>query len=490
MHKTGNTSNKIMLRNDLESFVEKIENKLSPEGTYYIAVSSIWQDGTRWARNRITAGSDRRTFGVALHRYIDGGVGVARTDQIDDESINNMIRFVEWRARLERDDARPSDKPLEMYSFDQPSAHVWSQNTYNFDYLDESKSIHRALANSEVEGVMTAGYLGILAGAILIQSTNGRSRNSRFSAYGQATHAQFSLTVRHPDGLGSGWAGRTGYDFEKLSVDDLVVTAMDKCLKSVNPVRIEPGRYTAVLEPQAVSDIVTPLIGGERSMSRVVAEEFGSTPFVLGFDNALKLWRTKIGLKVVDERISIWHDPLDPLTGIISPYVVNHGLQAINWIKDGVLKTLSHPISYAVNRLGEIDQNGHRVSYRMSGGNASIDEMIQSTERGVLVTRFSPPSVTHNGSMMSSGLTRDGLWLIEKGRITNAIRNFRTLESPIFILNNVEQLGEPMPVFNPGVRDIYANLFIGNSPHNLLASVVVPSLKVRDFSFSSTVDAV
>src|SRR5690606_40043274 len=114
------------------------------------------------------------------------------------------------------------------------------------------------------------------------------------------------------------------------------------------------------------------------------------------------------------------------------------------------------------------------------GCDTSLDEMIRTTRRGLLVTRFSNVAVLDGESLLSTGLTRDGLWLIENGQITKAVKNFRFTESPLFVLNHIEQLGEPVPVFRP-----VSHPFLGGP-----MPAMVPALKVRDFSFTSLVDAV
>jgi predicted Zn-dependent protease len=480
---------RILFRTELEQILKRIQEKISSEGTYHVAIASMWQGGTRWARNRVRLASDRKDICIKIFRYIDGGMGSAQTNQIDDVSIAGAVRYAEWRANLERRNPQPIDKPLPLPDTQQMPAKVWSDATYQYQFPHASRVIQRTTSRADSAGVMAAGYLESFSGAVLYHSTLGRPHDP-FHDYAQLTQAHCSVTVRHPSGLGSGWAGVSSYDLNMLNADALADRAMDKCLSSLHPVRIEPGRYTAILEPQAVSDIVTPLIRSRYLMSRSTPEAFNKGPFFLGFDSSLKIARSKLGLKIVDERISVWHDPTDPELGIVSPSQTEHGLGPITWIKNGVLTTLAYPIHYATNRLGETDGASHRMSYRMSGGETTLDEMIASTERGILVTRFSQPTVTHAGSMMASGLTRDGLWLIEGGKITHAIRNFRTLESPLFALNNVEQLGVPTPVFNPGLASSPLFEAWAIEPHNALASVIVPPLKIRDFSFSSTIDAV
>ena len=111
----------------------------------------------------------------------------------------------------------------------------------------------------------------------------------------------------------------------------------------------------------------------------------------------------------------------------------------------------------------------------VTGETASVEEMVATTKRGVLVTRFwdvGPLPPLDVRSVLLTGYTRDGLWLVEDGKISKAVKNFRFTESPLFVLNNVEQIGVPKRIFNPG------------------CPVVVPALKVRDFSFTSLSDAV
>jgi predicted Zn-dependent protease len=205
---------------------------------------------------------------------------------------------------------------------------------------------------------------------------------------------------------------------------------------------------------------------------RLGAED-GGGPFTLGADEALGIRRTKLGLRVVDDRVTISHDPTDPELGLPP----KPGLAPITWIENGVLKTLSNDRErHSLPRLNEHLPSLHRASFRMAGGTTSMEEMIRTTRRGLLVTRLSNVRVLDRNSLLATGLTRDGLWLIENGKITKPVKNFRFTESPLFALNNVEQLGPAVPVFN-------AN---GFAP----VPIIVPPIKTRDFSFTAMVDAV
>jgi predicted Zn-dependent protease len=210
-------------------------------------------------------------------------------------------------------------------------------------------------------------------------------------------------------------------------------------------------------------------------MRRLPAETQLPGPFRLGYDDALQRWRSKLGLKVVDERITISHDPADPELGILP----EPGMPPVTWIDHGVLTNLAYDREYALSYLNRNDPVRGLTGYRMSGGDTSVDDMIRTTKRGLLVTRFSNVGVLDRASLLSTGLTRDGLWLIENGQITKAVKNFRFTESPLFVLNSLEQLGPPERVFRRT-----------SNPGGMLTPAIVPPLKARDFSFTSTIDAI
>ncbi len=220
---------------------------------------------------------------------------------------------------------------------------------------------------------------------------------------------------------------------------------------------------------------------------RQFPERYGTGPFYLGYDDALQLRRAKLGLKVVDERITIDQDPMDPRLGVL-PFQLGPDMaptRAEKWIDRGVLMALADDRARAVADRNENLPRTETSSFRMSGGDTSVEEMIKTTKRGLLVTRLSNVRTLDFNSLLATGLTRDGLWLIENGQITKAVKNFRFTESPLFVLNSLEQLGIPVPVFRPVKSPL------GDSAHIFgLVPAIVPPLKARDFSFTSTIDAI
>jgi predicted Zn-dependent protease len=181
---------------------------------------------------------------------------------------------------------------------------------------------------------------------------------------------------------------------------------------------------------------------------------------------------TRIGEKLIDERVSILSDPSDPL--LLGAPFDGQGLPLGRqvWVENGVLKNLFYSRFWA-QKTGK-QATGFPSSMRVTGGEASVEEMIKSTDRGVLVTRLWYLRQVDPRTILFTGLTRDGTFLVEGGKISKAVRNFRFNESPLFMLNNVEMLGRPVRV---------AGTEAGGN-------IVVPALKVRDFNFTSLSDAV
>jgi predicted Zn-dependent protease len=273
--------------------------------------------------------------------------------------------------------------------------------------------------------------------------------------------------VRDPQGTGSGWAGVNWNDWTRIDVAKLSAIALDKCLRSRNPVAIEPGRYTAILEPQAVYDFTTSIM---TSLGWEATIDLQNMPF---HDATVEI-QTKIGQQVLDERLTFSADPMDPNLGFV-PFDTNgEPYRPAVWIEHGVLKHLSYNRRFAIRqRLGNVGLlNSGCFRLEGSGPTTTIDEMIATTKRGVIVTRFDQVRLLDQRSLLQSGYTRDGLWLIENGKISKPVKNFRFTESPLFALNNVGQIGTPQRVFCPG------------------SAAVVPAFKIRDFSFTALSDAV
>jgi predicted Zn-dependent protease len=299
------------------------------------------------------------------------------------------------------------------------------------------------------------------------------------AAYAAGTMAQYSETVRNREGTGSGWAGMTHTDWSKIDVAALSARAMQKCVASANPRAIEPGRYTAILEPQVVGRFFFHMV---HLLDRRQSER-GATPFMGKTPGT-----TRIGERILDPRITISTDPMD-IDGSYIPFDADgYPYRPVTWVEHGVLKELAYDIYYARSTLKTNTSLPNPLAYRMSGGDTTIEEMIATTTRGVLVSNTDIAYEVYARSNLISTVTRDGLWLIEHGKITHPVKNMEVIESPLFIGNRVEQLGKPERIFgtyNHGdTTGTHPPMAFGN------VSIVVPPLKVRDFNFSALTGAV
>jgi predicted Zn-dependent protease len=267
--------------------------------------------------------------------------------------------------------------------------------------------------------------------------------------------------MRSNDGTGSGWAARDLTDISKLNAAETSKIAIDKALMSRNPKAIEPGKYTVVLESSAAADIVRLMF----NMNARQADEGRSF-------YSKKGGGTKLGEKIVDERVNIYTDPWNDEVPS-SPWAGDgQARKKMDLIKNGVVSNLYYDRYWASQKNVEpVSPGGNTI---MQGGTASLDDMIKDTKRGVLVTRFWYIRPVDPQTLLFTGLTRDGTFYIENGKIMYPIKNFRFNESPIIMLNNLETLGKQERVVTSE----------GN-PNGF-----IPSMKVRDFTFSSLSDAV
>lgn len=475
MTTSRNESVKLLSESDGKRIVDKALSHLAPDAHVQVSVMSFWSSGSRWARNKATMTSDHRDIIVSVVRNPGRATSTAYTNQIDDESIKGVTESADYYARINQNpEEPPTGFSPRIYALN--TGNVWSDTTYNRDPRENSDLISKLVKESVKRDFISAGYIESYAGSLTVFERNEWGFESiRFA---RLTQAQCSATVRTKNGTASGWAGESSYEIDHLNEADIASRALEKCIASLDPVRIEPGRYTTILEPAASASMFRILVS---SLHRVPPEA-GRGPYALGYDDALNRIRSKLGLKIVDERISISHDPFDTRLGTVAYPAV----EKIRYIEKGILTTLTNTFDHAPSELVEDRVSMMRNSFRVESGDTSLDEMISSTQMGLLVTRLNGLELLDPQSMLYTGLTRDGLWLIQNGVITKPVRNFRFTESPLFIFNNVEQLGESVPVFNPENR----REVLLHQSHNAIASIIVPAVKVNDFSFTSTVDAI
>ena len=449
-------SARYLSRDEAEAIAKKTLGYVTTADAARVNIGSGSRGNTRFAQNQVSTGGDNYDTSVTITAYVGSRSGTSNTNQLDDDGLRRAVQTAERLAKLAPED--PEWLP-ELGPQTYQTAVGWSDATASLDPIGRAEAVKAITAPSKSAGLISTGYLDTRAGSAALANTKG------LFAYTRATAAALTTTVRTSDGTGSGWAGAAHNDWAQIDPASLGARAAEKAKASRNPSAIEPGRYTVVFEPTAVGNLV-PLMAfalGARG-----ADEGRSFFSKQGGGN-------KIGEKVADERVTIVSDPFDP--EIAGGPFTGEGLPAkrVTWIENGVVKTLNYDRFWAQKKSVAPTASGGGL--RMSGGNTSIDEMIASTQRGLLVTRFWYLRPVDQRTILFTGLTRDGTFLIENGKVTKAVKNLRFNDSPVFMLNNIEALGTPVRVSasedgGPG------------------QAIIVPPLKVKDFNFTSLSDAV
>ncbi len=443
----------VMTEAEARQVVDKIKG-LSKADEVIVNVGGGYQADVRFAANQMSTAGGVWNQQIAVTSVMGKKHATAVTNDMSEESLKRVVEQSETLTRLSPDDPEwleglgPQQYlPVERYF----------ESTANLTPEDRARAALTALEPARKAGdLQAAGFIVVNAGSNALANSRG------MFAYSRSTGANYTLTVRTDDGTGSGWAGATDNDWSAIDFAKISNTAIDKARRSQNPVAIEPGRYTVILEPQAVGDLVQ-LMGA--SLQARTADEGRSAFTKTGGGN-------KIGERIVDPRVTIISDPQDPQLRAQPFDGQGFPGRRMVWVEDGVLKNLAYSRFWA--------QKQHKGptpfpnSMKMMGGNTSTEEMIKSTPRGILVTRLWYLRQVDPRTILFTGLTRDGTFLIENGQVTRSIKNFRFNESPLFMLNNIEAIG-------PSIR--LAGTEQGGP-------IVMPSLKVKDFNFTSLSDAV
>jgi predicted Zn-dependent protease len=470
---------RILSRADSEALFKRVVAMTTGGGDTQVSVRATWTANLSWGRNRPVSSVKTIEHTVAITRWLNGQVMTTDMDRSDDATLKHNLQLLEgYLASL---DSKKAFEPLGRQEYLTPT--IWNDATYQMTWREISDAARKSVDPVVAAKMVAKGHVEISAVSWAIFNTRG------LEAYSTATGALYMGTVFMPDGNGAGAAGKSHYDWSKLDVTALAGLAIQKCRDSANPVKVEPGRYTAILEPEAVKTLVDMALNYNDN-NRGEAEENNKNPY------NLSRGESKIGQRIFDSRITITSDPMDPECGYIPFDPEGFPYRKVTWVENGVLKELAYNREYAREKLGTDIWLPNPMAYRVSGGDTSIDEMIATTERGIYVTMFAPGSVWQEDdkSMSLIGSTRYGLWLVEHGKIVHPIMNLWIYESPLIVLNQVEQIGPAVRTVGAALLTEGTNTVQRDLPSESLsgghAPFVAPPMKVRDFNFTRLIDAV
>jgi len=408
----------------------------------------------RYARNAISTAGDVSTLSLQVNSTFGKKTGTATIDEFDDASLQKVVQRSEELAQLAPDN--PEHMPLlGPQVFKESITYVPGTAAMTPD--TRAEAVAKSIKVSEDAKLEAAGYIENSTNFIAIMNSKG------LFASNLDTDVVFTITMRNEEGTGSGYAARGFNDVSKLDTLTATKIAATKAAGSVGAKAIEPGKYTVILEPVAAAYMLEGLFRGFDARSADEGRSFMSKP---GGGN-------RLGDQLMDEKVTIYSDPfnvdLPASTWSREGFPID---TRMNWVEKGVVKNLTYSRFWAQKK--NVQPVPFPNNYIMEGGDASLDDLIKSTEKGILVSRLWYIRSVDPQTLLLTGLTRDGTFYIENGEIKFPVKNFRFNESPVIMLNNVEALGKPE-------RSISVESY---------RSYLVPPMKIRDFTFTSLSDAV
>lgn len=423
---------------------------------------------TRFANNSITTSGRHNSVSISINVTTkEKRSGSTSVNEVSDEALRAAVAKAEELASLSSPDGEYIE-PLGTQQY--PEINSFDTATAKADHSGLVAGVKSAVSAAEAKKLQSSGFYTVSAASRSFGNNQGNF------GYGTRTNADLSVTARTADGTGSGWASADSNKLADIPHAELARIATEKSALSQNPRKLEPGKYTVILEAAAVRDLF-PLIAG--AFNARAAEE-GRTLF------SKRGGGTRLGEKMFSEKVTVRSDPFDPRNPGL-PWGGGGGFGGggggggfgggggganslpaakMTWIENGVVKNLSYNRFWAQRK--NVAPTPGPGSLVLEGEDHSLEDLIKSTDKGLLVTHFWYIRAVNPQTLQYTGLTRDGVFMIENGKIAYPVNNFRWNESPANLLTNVEMLGRSART----------------------DGMILPPMKVRDFNMSSISDAV
>ena len=421
---------------------------------------------TRFANNTITQNVSEENYVLSLRVNLDGRTARATTNKFDDESIQRVLQSATQLAKVQEKD--PDLLPLaDRSSYDETGPEVARTffETASIGPKERAQAVGEMVDVAQKYKLTSAGIYATSESVEAVLNSKG------LSAYHSQTSAEVSVTMLAADS--SGWQKANYPNANDMKPAELAEIAARKAIDSANPEELPPGKYTVILEPAAVLDILGYMFwdwGGQAILDE------------------RSFLNNRIGTQLFGENINITDDVYHPLQNGAPFDGEGVRRQGVALVEEGFVKRLVYARGTAkkirdseyAGKVGPVAATGHgfplpneigempmNIVLTSTGRTSTVDEMIASTERGILVTRLWYIREVEPYDKIVTGMTRDGTFLIENGRAKRGLRNFRFNQSLIHLLNNVEAMSQPVRASGEEAFDM-----------------VVPAMKVRDFNFT------
>ncbi len=419
-----------------------------------IIVSSGDSALTRFGDNVITQNVSNSGVGISIRLLRNNQMGKASTGNVTGEGLSKCVEI----AKKALDVSEKDDSILPLVEPQQYREKLsYYEETHELTPEDKADGVVKAAQACSAKNLKAAGIYSNSGSSTAIANSKG------LWAFHRNSNATFSLSAMGGDS--SGWAEDSDARSTKIKIDPVIETAIAKAVKGSAPDVIEPGAYTVILEPAAVADLLL-FLGWDG---------FNGLSFVEG----RSCFANKTDKQVAGENITIRDDFTHPMTPG-TPFDFEGALrQKVTLIENGIFKSTVHDRRTAAQ--AGVQPTGHAMpqpdawgpvplNLIMSPGDSSLEEMIKSTDKGLLITRLHYTNILNPITMNVTGMTRDGFFLIEKGEVVKGLKNMRFTESVLKVLNNVAALS----------KDLYkTETFWGGG------GTIVPAIKVENFHFTS-----
>jgi PmbA protein len=430
---------------------------------------------TRFANNTIHQNMADEENHISVRVSFGGRTARATTNKHDDDSLRRVVQSAEALARVQQPDPdfmpMPSPDEVQQNAADAGAVPVqrYFDSTARLTADDRAAGVARMVDVAKKHSLTSAGIFSSAEGCEGIFNSRG------VTDWYEQTLAEVSITMIGD--TSSGWQKLNATDEERLDPARLAEIAAQKAIASVNPRDLPPGKYTVILEPAAVLDAVGFMFW-----------DFGGSALL----EQRSFLNERIGTQLFSDKITVWDDVYHPLQAGLTFDGEGMKRHRLKLIDKGVVQRVSFARSSAkrvdesefAGKVGPVLPTGHGFALPNEIGEAplnvvfegpsagegqSVEKMVASTERGILVTRLWYIREVDPYEKILTGMTRDGTFLIEDGEIKCGIRNFRFNESLIHMLQNVEAMGEPVRASGEESMDM-----------------VAPAMKIREFNFTET----
>jgi predicted Zn-dependent protease len=424
--------------------------KLDPKAQARAALMSAHSANTRFARNEVTTSGEADETDLTLYVALGKRHAEATSNQTDAASLDALAARAIALARIAPED--PEAMPVLGTQKFAPSA-AYDEGAAKLTAAARAEMARVSIEHARSKDLVIAGFISNVAATQALATSAGLSVAQKLSS------VDMSTTARTADGSASGWGGASSRKAGDIDALKLARIACEKAALSKGPRKLEPGRYTVLLEPAACMELAGYLF---ESLDARAADEGRSFFSKSGGGN-------RLNEAVLSKNVSLESNPASPLTANVTFDGEGQPLPAMTWIDQGVVKALRTSRFWAQKQ--NTKPNAGYGGFALKGGADDFDAMLHGIKRGVLITRFWYSNWVDPQTLLVTGLTRDGTFLVEDGKIVSAVNNFRFNESVEKVFEHCDALSKDTVLM--GRPDSRA-----------------PSVRTHEFNLASVSDAV